>query len=132
MRAIQLMVACVTVLVAMAGQTRAGLITINETIDIAGYTSDTFIFHTFPSPTQIGIGNSVDMTVNFANNLALQMGDGGEIFRAWLDNVGGSGSFTVQNIQLEFLGFQGTAGTSSTLNSASQSSGTVHLGPTFF
>lgn len=120
----------VSVLLAPVSHAMAAVVTINETIDIEGYVSNASIFETIPTAT-IASGDSVDMTVNFANNKALKMGDGSETFRAWLDGVGNGSMFTIANVQVTFLGFQGTGGASSTLNKASESNGAAHIGPQF-
>ena len=109
---------------------RAGLITINETFDIAGQLGGVSITRAITTRS-IASGDSVDMTVNFAPGKALRIGDGNEQFHAWLTGIGSSSAFTIQNIVVEFLGFTGTGGAASSLASASETNGTAHIGPFF-
>jgi len=108
----------------------ADLISVSETIDISGHTSFNSIFAPITTET-IGVGDSVDMTVNFQAGQALHIGDGNEFFVAWFDGVGASGQFTIENIVLDFLGFTGTGGAASSITLASQTSGSAHLGASF-
>ena len=114
-----------------ASPLQAATIVVDETIDIAGYTgSDEF----FPiDPVTIAVGDSVDLTVRFSDDLSLHMGDGNEVFTAWLglSSTGNAGGFMIANVQVQFLGFQGTGGAPDTLTLANQTAGSTFIGPMF-
>lgn len=77
----------------------------------------------------ISNGEFVDLTVNFTDNMALTIGDGSEYFSGWLYAGDNNSGFTIDNATIEFLGFSGTGGASSTYNLGLQNSGVAHIGP---
>ena len=83
-------------------------------------------------PVPIGIGDFVDMTIHFAPGQAIQMGDHNELIDAWFAQAADiPNPFTIENVEMELLGFQGSTGTSSTLSIASYTSGVGIVGPRF-
>ncbi len=113
----------------------AALVTINETIDISGFsTTPSFVSQTFSlsSPVTIASGDQVDMTVNFDPMQRLRIDDSGFADRlyGWL-NGAAAANFTISNADITLHGFSGSPGTSNTFSLASQSAGTAHIGPSF-
>lgn len=78
----------------------------------------------------IANGDHVGLTVNFADNKALNIKDGGEYLYGWLLAGDNESSFTIENIVFELLGFTGVGGAQSVFNLGTQSSGAAHLGAT--
>ena len=84
-------------------------------------------------PTQtFAVNDTVDFTVQFASGQRLVMRDedgGFERFYGWLDGVSASRSFTIGNASISLLNQVGVL--TSPLFVASESAGTVHIGPAF-
>lgn len=105
----------------------AALIDIDTTYDLnSGLSSFTNLDN---GPVSIADGDNVDLTVDFSNDLALTIEDGGEVLRGWLYAADNLSSFSLDNIVFELLGFSGTNGAQSVFNLGSQNGGAAHLGP---
>lgn len=76
----------------------------------------------------IANGDHVDLTVNFLDNKALNIKDGGEYFMGWLYAGDNNSSFTIENVVFELLGFVGVGGAQSSYNLGTVSGGAAHLG----
>ena len=119
-------------------EAEAALITVNETINIDSFaTNSNTIWHTSGPLTSglvtIGVGDRVEFNVTFANGKAIRLEDSqnDEYINGWFTGIRQSSSFSIENALLEFSGFSGSPGTSNTVSLASQSSGTAHVGPSF-
>ncbi|MFL0796250.1 MAG: PEP-CTERM sorting domain-containing protein [Cellvibrionaceae bacterium] len=115
---------------AMTSIANAGIVDIDTTYDLTSSSTSASLDN---GPVSIANGDTVDFTVTFDNNQAFTMLDNSssEYFTGWLLAGDNDSSFSIENISLEFLGFSGTGGASSTYFNASEDSGMAHLGPYF-
>lgn len=96
----------------------AAQVTINHTVDLSGVVIENAGFgdyvskiYDFPSSVEIGSGDAVDMTINFASGQRVQMSDLGEGHGSWLnawmaqDNIDppNSSNFTIANAYVDLL-----------------------------
>jgi hypothetical protein len=130
-------IVCSFLMLSTVEQVAAGIIVVNETIDVSGVTSG---FHAtrgpLTSPVLVSPGDQVDNTVTFSGGKALRIEDqvpllGVESLWTWLRGATPNATYEIDNIQLQFIGFRGAAGTSSTITRAAETNGSDHLGPTF-
>jgi|SRR5688572_1448165 len=119
----------------IAKPARAVLVQFSSIVDISGCpnsgSTQCNLMTSIPTQT-FSVGDSIDFTVTFANSkrLVLFDNDGGtELFFGWMGNVGTAGSFTITNATIQPLGLIGML--VNPLFLASQTSGSVHIGPAF-
>ncbi len=119
-------------LCSIVGTTSAGLITINQTVDISGFNGNPLPLGTSITPL---VGDSIDATINFADGASLRnerTSLTGSDFITFDFLALSGGSFTINNIVVTLFGLQTNAGITSPLTAATNSSGTAHIGPIFF
>jgi len=87
-------------------------------------------FTPFTTPVSIANGDHVVNTVDFLGNETLTLNSASQMVSYLFANDNNS-SFTINNIQLSFLGFSGTGGASSSYLFGTQSSGQAALSPSF-
>jgi MYXO-CTERM domain-containing protein len=92
--------------------------------------------HPLPESVLVSVGDTVDMTVNFAIGqiLNIRSGGGNQFLSGWLIqdfnlSIPGTSNFTITNASLTFLDLNGS--TVRTLAKPSESNGNAQLGPLF-
>lgn len=123
-------------LVGTVSGVQAATVTVNQTIDIEALDLNSFgppSYTALASPVTLSTGDTVDMTVNFANNKAIRLdrtASGGGGFTFWLRDrsPGPSNSFTIGDVTINLFGLNTNGSWVNGANLGSESDGSDHIG----
>ncbi|MCP4073191.1 MAG: hypothetical protein GY742_15860 [Hyphomicrobiales bacterium] len=111
-----------------AAFTPANAIVVNATttLDLDAISLD-WDLTSLDSPVTVNQSDTLDVTVNFANNRSIRVNQNGG-FRFWLNDVSVSSDFTIENITLTLFDLVTNGSFVNGSNQGTQSSGIAHIG----